>query len=98
MRAITKESVQAFFGGYTLKKSNTTVDFNGRWEMRLFGNLIAYRNSEGTFISNAGWESVTTKERLNGILARVSQERIWQKDFQWYLGDKKWNGSWIKVN
>lgn len=45
-------------------------------------------------ITNAGWKSNTTKERLNG-LPNVS---IQQKKGEWFLNGTAWNGEWIKVN
>jgi hypothetical protein len=42
-------------------------------------------------ISNAGWFSKTTKERLNGLYG-VS---ISQKAGEWYLNGIKWGGHWI---
>jgi len=44
-------------------------------------------------ITNAGWQSNTTKERLNGL----SGVSIYQKNFQWFLNGKPWNGDWITV-
>ena len=64
--------------------------------LKLFGNEIAYRynDPERTLsITNAGWKSVTTKERLNGI-PNVS---IHQKNFVWYLNDVAWGGSLIDI-
>jgi hypothetical protein len=62
--------------------------------MYLHGNLIAKYNDMGRLeISNCGWFSPTTKERLNGLKG-VSIE---QKDFQWFLNGKLWDGSMIEV-
>jgi hypothetical protein len=95
MRAITRESVDAFIGNYQFNKSNTRVADR---DMYLFGNLIAKRTPEGIFISNAGWESNTTKERLNGILSRIGSDRISQKKGVWYIGKKEFPcGQWVKV-
>ncbi len=62
-------------------------------ELKLFGNTIAYKIGQDIFISNCGWESNTTKERLNA-LPNVS---IQQKNFVWYLNGKEWDGNLIKV-
>ena len=62
----------------------------------MFNNEIAYRynDPERTLsITNAGWESNTTKERLNG-LDGVS---IQQKAGIWYLNGKEWEGELIDV-
>jgi hypothetical protein len=64
--------------------------------LKLFGNEIAYRynDPEKTLsITNCGWESSTTKERLNGI----EGVRIHQRKGQWYLNGKEWNGELINV-
>ena len=44
-------------------------------------------------ISNAGWQSNTTKERLNGL----PNVGIYQKNWQWYLNGNEWNGEWTRV-
>ncbi len=95
MRKITQEACNAFGNALNYKKSNTKVvafdDLNV--EMTLHGNLIAYSCPKGTFISSAGYNTNTTKERLNG-LAGV---HIQQKDFIWYLNGEAWNGDWIRI-
>ena len=61
----------------------------------LHDNAIAKFDENGRlWITNAGWKSNTTKERLNGIPG-VS---IYQKDFTWYLNDEPWNGDWVRIN
>ena len=100
MRQITNESISAFLNRRNFKKSNMEV-WNGYecspqlvTKLFLHGNLIAEMDKYGTIsITNAGWETNTTKERLNG-LPNVS---INQKNFIWYLNGKEWNGDWIKV-
>lgn len=65
MRQITKEAVDAFLNGYYYKKSNMEVTCG---QMYLHGNKIAWwdRNYQ-LWISNCGWWSNTTKERLNAL-------------------------------
>ena len=93
MRKITKEVVEAFFSWKDYRKGNTTVCVAfGRVEMRLFGHMIAYNENfknKGVFITNAGWPTNTTKERLNGILEHMGISKIYQKDFAWYWKDGK---------
>ena len=43
-------------------------------------------------ISNGGWDTSTTKSRLNAIISRYGL-RITQTDYQWYLNDKPMHGS-----
>ena len=97
MRKITREACHAFENAYVgnYKKSNTIVirydDL--RAEMILHGNLIAYTAADGIFISNGGWASNLTKERLNGLTG----VHIQQRNFVWYLNGVEWDGGWIRV-
>ena len=67
--------------------------------MALHGNDIArieedYENEKTTiYVTNAGWFSNTTKERLNGIPG----VRVYQKKGKWYLNDKEWDGAWQAI-
>jgi len=97
MRKITEESVDAFMNARRFKKSNTEVEVKPNVTiLKLFGNEIAYRYNDPRrtlSITNCGWRSVTTKERLNGIPG-VS---IYQRDHEWYLNDKPWDGELTDV-
>ena len=90
----------AFLGGKNYKGSNTEVIHNPfassgeLTQIYLFGNLIAESNEKGLNICCCGWFSPTTKERLNA-LPNVS---IHQKNFQWYLNGKKWDGRWVNLS
>lgn len=91
MRKVTKIVTLAFSQGRAQKVSNTSTDGIALY---LHGNKIAEKRSDGLYICNGGWQTDTTKERLNG-LAGVN---LWQKKGQWYLNGELWNGQWIKVN
>lgn len=97
MRKITRESVQAFMDARPFSKDNTTIEVLPNVTiMSLFGNRIAYRynDPERTLsITNEGWLSNTTKERLNGIPG-VS---INQKKGEWYLNGNQWDGKLIDI-
>ena len=97
MRKITQESVIAFMDGDKFKKQNMEVEVLPNVTiLRLHGNAIAYRynDPERTLsITNCGWFSNTTKERLNA-LPNVS---IYQKNWNWYLNGKEWDGELIDV-
>lgn len=97
MKIVTQNVVACFRNGGNAKFSNTeVVTENGVSKMYLFGNLIATleRNVGGVMkITNAGWRSNTTKERLNG-LPNVS---IQQKKGLWYLNGELWNGKLTEV-
>ena len=69
MRKITKESVAAFLDGRKFNKGNMSVEVeSGYTKLKLHGNTIATIDALGVMsVSNAGWASNTTKERLNGL-------------------------------
>ena len=73
--------------------SNTSVTYHqseNLSEVRLHGHLIAwYDHSNGKLaLSSCGWETVTTKSRLNALLYETfTGHKIIQKDFAWYVSD-----------
>ena len=95
MRKITSEAVDKFLSKTPFKKSNMEVDQAfGTYRLKLHGNTIAVLDEFNMLsISNAGWTSNTTKERLNGL----PHVRINQKNWQWYLNGNEWSGEWTRV-
>jgi hypothetical protein len=97
MKKITSEAVSAFMEARSFRKSNMTIEVQPNVTiMRLYGHPIAYRynDPERTLsISNCGWFTNTTKERLNAL----PNVRIHQRNFQWYLNGKEWNGELIDI-
>lgn len=91
MRQITVKIVHAFQGRYELRIDNSRTDGTSLW---LFGNKIAMWREDGLWISNGGWDSKTTKERLNGLLGVY----IKQKRGAWYLNEREWDGRWVNVD
>tara|TARA_R110000787_G_C13166272_1_gene420188 strand:+ start:30 stop:326 length:297 start_codon:yes stop_codon:yes gene_type:complete len=93
MRKITEESVNAFMNARKFKKANMEVEvLSNVTILKLHNNPIAYRYNDPIrtlSITNAGWESTTTKERLNAI----DGVSIYQKNWVWYLNGKEWDGN-----
>lgn len=70
---------------------NTKVDTTGIY---LHGNHIARNAGEGhVAISNRGWFTLTTKDRLNAL----PNVGIYQKRGAWFLNGREWNGEWVIV-
>lgn len=91
MRAVTEKICRAFQERRALKLSNSFTDGDALW---LFGNMIAmYRNGD-LFICNGGWNSVTTKERLNGL----NGVSIVQRRGSWFLNGTEWDGNWVNAS
>lgn len=86
MRKITKMSIDAFLRDENFKNSNMTVTVKGETELRLHGNLIAKKHGNKIKIFDGGWQTNTTKERLNGLLSEIgSKIRVFQKNWVWYF-------------
>ena len=87
MRKIESQLVAAIRNGREFRSSNTRVDNTDHGQViRLHGNKIAQLDGSTLYITSAGWETTTTKSRLNAILgALVPGARIHAKDFTWYL-------------
>lgn len=96
-RKITQKAVEAFYNAEKFNSSNTKVEvLPNVTVLVLHGNEIAYRynDPERTLsITNCGWFSNTTKERLNGLKG----VNIVQKKGVWYLNSKEWDGKLIDV-
>lgn len=71
MRKITEQAATAFYKGQPFKSGNTRVEVSDkRTCLLLHGNLIATkpRGEDAIYLSCCGWNTPTTRERLNGIL------------------------------
>tara|TARA_R100000808_G_scaffold512_3_gene2731 strand:+ start:15270 stop:15632 length:363 start_codon:yes stop_codon:yes gene_type:complete len=64
MRKITQRIKSAFESGRELRVDNTYTDGESVW---LFGNKIIKRENGEVFATLAGWNTPTTRERVNGI-------------------------------
>jgi hypothetical protein len=91
MRKITRDIVNAFQGRRSLTIGNSRTDGQSIW---LFNNRIVDLRQDGIWITNAGWQSVTTKERLNGLTGVDIRNRRGT----WILNDRPWNGDWVNLD
>jgi hypothetical protein len=88
MDRTTEKILDLFLGGTNGSAGNSYTDGD---TLFLHGNALARRTPEGIEVTTAGWNTATTKERLNGIPGcRVHTHRG-----QLYLNDKEWDGGWI---
>ena len=73
-------------------KANTSVEtIDGVSYVRLHGNLIAEVDDNGIKLYDGGWQSNTTKSRLNALLSGLTDcytNGVYQEDFTWYVRDK----------
>mgnify|MGYP003109534383 FL=1 len=98
MRKITKESINAFLNAEKFSKQNMSVEVLPNVTiLKLHQNPIAYLYNDPNktlSISNCGWFTPTTKERLNAL----PNVYIQQKNYVWYLNGKEWNGELTDIN
>ena len=88
MRKIERLMNQAITNKVDWKLDNTEVrNVDGVSFVFLHGNKIAEVGDNFLRLFDGGWQSVTTKSRLNAIL-RVHGEPgdcVFQKDFNWFI-------------
>ena len=91
MRQITRDIVNAFQNSRSLRIDNSRTDGTSLW---LFDNKIAEIRRDGLWITNAGWDSRTTNERLNGL----SGVHVRKQRGTLLLNDRVWDGRWVNVD
>jgi hypothetical protein len=93
MRKVTEQIKQAFEQGTSLKVGNTKTDGKTVW---LHGNAIVKRDPDGLVRwSLAGWNTPTTRERVNGI----ANANVFQFKFEPVLNGQVINSSdWFASN
>ncbi len=94
-RKITQESVQSFYNRVKFNKSNMSVEIEDKYPLlKLHGNIIAGMDHMGVWITDAGWPTRTTKERLNGL----DDVSIYTKKGQMYLNGEEWDGEKVYID
>ena len=88
MRKIEHQLTQAISQEIDWRKDTTKVINNdGVSEVYLHNNLIAKIGDTWMQLFDGGWQSNTTKSRLNALLQAhgCSGEYIFQKNFEWFM-------------
>ena len=90
MRKIEKQMCAAVQSNIDWQSGNTSVHFDpetGVSVVRLHGNKIAEVSDNDMTIFDGGYQSVTTKSRLNALCQEfcVAGEGVFQQDFAWYV-------------
>lgn len=101
MRTIEEKIIGTLngFNGESVKKLScrdcVEVDGNTK-KYYLWDNLIFWNNDDGIYyFSGRGWNSLTTKSRLNALLRNFFNASITQKNYEWSLN---WNGKKYPVD
>lgn len=85
----------AITAGKAWKSANTEVEVvDGVRVVKLHGHKIAEIGDNFLRLFDGGWQSNTTKSRLNAILAKhgMHGERIFQKQWEWFINLQTPNG------
>lgn len=90
MRKVTRQAANALMAGKNFTSGNTVVKDG---TMYLHRNAIARIDGDFAVLSTCGWNTSTTRERLNGIPNVV----VIQRRGCLYLNDVPWDGSTIRV-
>ena len=95
MRKIEQQMNDAVANNKSWQSANTSVHFNEENNtsvVRLHGNKIAVIGDDFLQIFDGGYQSKTTKSRLNALIDRFCNavgDGVFQKDYQWYIRDNK---------
>jgi len=92
MRQIEREMISAIKLGKCWHKANTEVytNDNNCSLVYLHGNHIATVTYNKVRIFDGGWQTNTTKSRLNAIIKSLCDGRmfeVFQKNYQWFIKD-----------
>ena len=90
MRKIEKQMCAAIHNNVNWQSGNTAVYFDpesGVSIVRLHGNKIAEISDNDMTIFDGGYQSKTTKSRLNALCDEfcIAGEGVFQKDFAWFV-------------
>jgi len=94
MREITTQAYNAFKEKKHFTLSNTKVRIvDGNPHLYLFDNLIVKEIDGEIFINNGGYNSNTTRERLNPFTNRIRK-----KGDNLIINEKlDWDGEWLNI-
>ena len=96
MRKIERQMLNAIANNSDWQSANTRVEYDAETNESkeyLHGNHIADVADNYIRIYDGGWQSNTTKSRINAILGEhgISGEGVFQKNYQWFI--RLYNGT-----
>jgi len=100
MRKIEEQMNSAVANNKNWTSANTSVTYCPESEeskVYLHGNHIATIGDDFLQIFDGGWQSNTTKSRLNALIDRFCNavtDGVFQKDYCWYIRDNKVTREW----
>jgi len=90
MRQIERNMNRAIRNNANFSSSNTSVvSEDGVSIVRLHGNHIATITNNGIELFDGGWQSNTTKSRLNALCDEFAYGcRVFQKNWEWFVSTR----------
>ena len=90
MRKIETQMNHAILNNENWSKDNTAVTYDpetNNSKVFLHGNLIAVVGDDHVEIMDGGWQTTTTKSRINAICSEhcITGEGVFQKNYQWFV-------------
>ena len=90
MRKIEQQMNYAISNNLNWQSANTAVTFDpdtNESTVYLHGNKIAEVGDDYIRLFDGGWQSNTTKSRLNAIMSEhgIAGEGVYQKNFKWFV-------------
>jgi hypothetical protein len=94
MRKIESQMCSAVQNSQDWQSANTSVHFDPESNVsviRLHGNKIAEVGDDSLTLFDGGWQSNTTKSRLNALLSTFGytcgqvREYVFQKNYEWFV-------------
>jgi len=90
MRKIEQQMNNAISNNQNWQSANTAVTYceeTNESKVYLHGNHIATVGDDFVMIFDGGWQSNTTKSRLNAICSEhgIAGEGVFQKAYQWFV-------------
>ena len=93
MRKIEAQMIAAIKYARDWQSANTSVSYNYADDVsvvRLHGNKIAEIGDDFMTIFDGGWQSNTTKSRLNALInafCNAATDGVFQRNFKWFVSD-----------
>ena len=93
MRLIEQQMCSAVINKNDWRKDNTEVIYSPSRDVccvYLHKNLIATIDNNSVEVYDGGWQSVTTKSRLNAIINSLCDDTrcgVFQKNYEWFITD-----------
>ena len=94
LRKIEQQMIDAIKENKSFVKDNTEVMYSPSRVVScvyLHGNLIAVIGSNYVSVFDGGWQTNTTKSRLNALINGLTDgytNGVYQQDFKWFVSDK----------